>query len=78
MIEVKQEEVKKELKMNKAQKLLLGGAVLVSALIGFKAGGMYSTYLGDKGLKMCYEADPTLKEHIVNAICEVSKKQMME
>ena len=76
-VKVQKEEVKQKLKFNKVQKIVVSGLVMTAAYLGFKAGVKYESVAINIGLNKCCETDPTLKEHLVNTICEVNKKQMM-
>ena len=61
------EKIKQELKTNTAQKIVLGGTVVLATGLGFVFGRKYEDYLIGLGLEACFLKDPTLKEHLITA-----------
>lgn len=78
MDEVKMEETKKGFEMTTGQKVLVWGGVFVGTLIGYRFGYHASRKALDKGLEICFDHDPTLKEHLCKTITDVSFKKLME
>lgn len=66
------EKIKEELKLNKTQKLLLGGAIVVATGLGFKFGRGYERAVLNVALEMCFTKDPTLREHFTTVVKTVN------
>lgn len=73
-MEEKKDELKKDLKFNKKQKLFIAGAVAVSSMIGFKYGVRRCQRAFAKAIQACWDVDPTLKEHMWKALFEAKCK----
>ena len=58
--------------------VIIAGSCIVCYAFGICTGKAARDIVLGKGLDECFKVDPTLKEHLVNAIAEASKKQMME
>ena len=71
---------KEEKKLTKKQKMALLGLVVGSGVVygigykfGFRDGDQYAEKCIGKGIKKCWEFDPTLKDHMWDTIFKVSK-----
>lgn len=53
---------------------VIGVIAAGSLLVGKKIGEKETAFKFNCGLSMCFEVDPTLKEHVQNAIEMVKKK----
>lgn len=79
---------KKKFRLTEKQKenlkagLAIGGAALAvlgyGCLIGVGIGANANDKQIGRGLDMCFEEDPTLKQHLVDTIMKVQAKQLME
>lgn len=58
-------------KLTKKDKLVIGGGLFLVALVGFKAGQKYEGALITRGLDAVLKVDPTLEEHMINALGKV-------
>lgn len=68
------EEIKKEeTKLSKRDKLMIGGGMLLAALVGFKVGDKYTCFRVNRGIEKCWAEDPTLKDHMWDVIHKVQK-----
>lgn len=71
-----------EQKENFKAGLAIGGAALVvfgyGCLCGFGIGFNSCDKQTGKGLEMCFEEDPTLKQHLVDTMIKVQSKQLMK
>lgn len=54
--------------MTTGQKLLVAGGIVASAIIGYKFGKAYEGFLFNTGLDKLCEIDPTLENHMWEAI----------
>lgn len=68
------EEIKKEeTKLSKRDKLMIGGGMLLAALVGFKVGDKCTCFRVNRGILVCWAEDPTLKDHMLDVIHKVQK-----
>ena len=58
-------------KLTKKDKLIIGGGLFLTALVGFKVGQKYEGALITRGLDIVLKADPTLEVHMTNALGKV-------
>lgn len=66
---------KEGLVLSKKEKILLGGAIVLTAVVGFKLGARWDSYIVARGIEKAWEADPTLKEHMVNVLVDAWMKK---
>ena len=68
----------KGMDQSKKEKLIfcaLGGVIaLAGVIVGYKFGDSYATVRIDNGLNKLFNDDPTLKEHMGNAITKYLQK----
>ena len=76
---VKLELVEEEKPKRKVPALVWGSLMMVAAgFIGYKFGGMVRGWHTGYGLNICFEKDPTLKEHMATVMSEIAKEKLMK
>ena len=65
-------EEKKERKFNKKD-ILVGAGVIGAAVLGYIVGSKYTKARIADGIAVCWEKDPTLKDHMWQTTCDVLK-----
>lgn len=73
-MEAKKEKLRKELDFSKTQKILIGSAVILSGLVGYKLGHRKCFNAVTNGIEVLWNTDPTLKEHMWKAIWEAKNR----
>lgn len=68
---------KEDTKLTNKEKLLFaGGCVFVTGLlaVGYMTGSKFAQMRLSRGIEKCWEADPTLKEHMWSVIDKLNQK----
>lgn len=60
--------IKEELRNTNKPLLIMGGGMLISAILGYIAGGRYTELKIDNGLNKCFKVDPNLESSLKAAI----------
>ena len=61
-------ETKEGLTNNHKTLLIMGGGMLISAIVGYVAGGRYTELRISNGLERCFKVDPNLESAIKTAL----------